>query len=51
MKSKHCSVWCIEMGSVCILDAECDVCGKEHPTEECPVLGLSSSHFTPQISR
>ncbi|KAK7459688.1 hypothetical protein BaRGS_00038991, partial [Batillaria attramentaria] len=31
--------------------AECDVCGKDHVTEECPVLGLSTSNFTPQISR
>lgn len=30
---------------------ECDVCGQDHPTEECPELGLSNSKFTPQISR
>ncbi|XP_059171073.1 uncharacterized protein LOC131952446 [Physella acuta] len=32
-------------------EVECDVCGKEHPTEECPELGLGNSKFIPQISR
>ena len=30
---------------------ECDVCGQDHITEECPTLGLSTSDFKAQISR
>ncbi|KAH9513724.1 PR domain zinc finger protein 15 [Bulinus truncatus] len=49
---------CVEMSGDLPLDdkdkkivVECDVCGQEHPTEECPELGLSNSKFIPQISR
>ena len=31
--------------------AECDVCGQNHITEDCPMLGLSTSDFKAQISR
>ncbi|KAK7092042.1 hypothetical protein V1264_009650 [Littorina saxatilis] len=30
---------------------ECDVCGHNHITEECPMLGLSTTDFKAQISR
>ena len=33
------------------MSVECDVCGQNHITEECPMLGLSTSDFKAQISR